>query len=114
VGLPIGDMAPLQRALAERLIEEFVGNLRTELAEAQRARIREAGLGAIHFAWAGPLEPGHAHYFRLHGPRLLIEHDNTQNDANHVHSVWRDPTRDFALDVLGEHYRSGHHAHTAP
>ena len=114
VGLPIGDMAPLQRALAERLIEEFVGNLRTELAEAQRARIREAGLGTIHFAWAGPLEPGHAHYFRLHGPRLLIEHDNTQNDANHVHSVWRDPTRDFALDVLGEHYRSGHHADAAP
>ena len=110
----MGEMAPPQRVLAERLIEEFVGNLRTELAEAQRARIREAGLGAIHFAWAGPLEPGHAHYFRLHGPRLLIEHDNTQNDANHVHSVWRDPTRDFALDVLGEHYRSGHHAHTAP
>jgi Protein of unknown function (DUF3500) len=114
VGLPIAEMAPAQRALAERLIVEFVGNLRSELAEAQRDRIREAGLGAIHFAWAGPLEPGHAHYFRLHGPRLLIEHDNTQNDANHVHSIWRDPTRDFALDVLGEHYRSGHHAHTAP
>ena len=114
VGLPIRDMAPPQRALAERLIEEFVGNLRTDLAEAQRARIREAGVGANSFAWAGPFEPGHAHYFRLHGPRLLIEHDNTQNDANHVHSVWRDPARDFALDLLGEHYRSGHQAHAAP
>ena len=114
VGLPVGDMAPPQRALAERLIEEFVGNLRTDLAEAQRARIREAGVGANSFAWAGPIEPGHAHYFRLHGPRLLIEHDNTQNDANHVHSVWRDPARDFALDLLGEHYRSGHQAHAAP
>jgi hypothetical protein len=111
VGLPLGEMATSQRELAERLIEEFVGNLSTELAEAQRARIREAGIGAIHFAWGGPVEPGHAHYFRLHGPRLLVEHDNTQNDANHVHSVWRDPTRDFALDILGEHYRSGHHAH---
>jgi len=110
-GLRIADMASAQRALAERLIEEFVGNLRTDLAEAQRARIREAGLGAIHFAWGGPIQPGHAHYFRLHGPRLLVEHDNTQNDANHVHSVWRDPTRDFALDLLGEHYRSGDHAH---
>lgn len=114
VGLRLGDMAPPQRALAERLIEEFVRNLRTELAEAQRARIREAGLGATHFAWAGPVEPGHAHYFRLHGPTLLLEHDNTQNDANHVHSVWRDPGRDFALDLLGEHYRSGHHPHLAP
>ena len=97
------------RSLAERLIDEFVRNLRTELAEAQRARIREAGLEAIHFAWAGPLEPGRAHYFRMHGPRLLIEHDNTQNDANHVHSVWRDPTRDMGLDILAEHYKSGHH-----
>jgi hypothetical protein len=114
VGLPVGDMAPPQRALAERLIEEFVRHLRTELAEAQRTRIREAGLGAIHFAWAGPIEPGHAHYFRLHGPRLLIEHDNTQNDANHIHSVWRDPGRDFGLDLLGEHYRTGHHGHGAP
>jgi Protein of unknown function (DUF3500) len=111
VGLPVGDMAPPHRALAERLIEEFVGNLRTELAEAQRARIRESGIGAIRFAWAGPIESGRAHYFRLHGTRLLIEHDNTQNDANHVHSVWRDPTRDFALDLLGDHYRSGHHGH---
>jgi uncharacterized protein DUF3500 len=110
-GLPTGNMGAAQRALAERLIEEFVANLRTQLAEAQRARIREADLGAIHFAWAGPVEPGHAHYFRLHGPRLLVEHDNTQNDANHVHSVWRDPGRDFALDILGEHYRAGPHAH---
>jgi hypothetical protein len=114
VGLAVGDMAAPQRALAERLMEEFVGNLRTELAEAQRTRIREAGLDAIRFAWAGPVDPGHAHYFRLHGPRLLVEHDNTQNDANHVHSVWRDPMRDFAVDLLGEHYRIGHHAHAAP
>ena len=109
VGLAIGEMDAPHRSLAERLIDEFVRNLRTELAEAQRARIREAGLEAIHFAWAGPLEPGRAHYFRMHGPRLLIEHDNTQNDANHVHSVWRDPTRDFGLDILAEHYKSGHH-----
>src|ERR1700704_200673 len=59
VGLPVGDMAPPQRALAERLIEEFVGNLRTDLAQGQRGRIREAGVGAIHFAWAGPTDPGH-------------------------------------------------------
>jgi len=109
-GLAIGEMDGAHRALAERLVDEFVGNLRTELAEAQRARIRASSIEAVHFAWAGPLEPHRAHYFRLHGPRLLIEHDNTQNDANHVHSVWRDPARDFGLDVLGEHYKKGHHA----
>ena len=53
--------------------------------------MREAGLERVHFAWAGPLEPGRAHYYRLHGPTLLIEYDNTQNNANHIHSVWHDP-----------------------
>jgi len=110
-GLPIRDLGLPQRTLAERLIDEFLANLTTELAEAQRARIREGDLGAIHFGWAGPVDPGHAHYFRLHGARLLVEHDNTQNDANHVHSVWRDPERDFGLDLLGEHYRANVHAH---
>jgi len=111
VGLPLRSMEPAQRTLAERLIDEFLGHLGTELAEAHRARIREGDPGAIQFAWAGPVDPGHAHYFRLHGPRLLVEHDNTQNDANHVHSILRDPGRDFGLDLLGEHYRAGVHAH---
>ena len=53
--------------------------------------MHEAGLERVHFAWAGPLDPGQAHYYRLHGPTLLIEYDNTQNDANHIHSVWHDP-----------------------
>jgi Protein of unknown function (DUF3500) len=69
----------------------------------------EAALDAVHFAWAGGTAPGEPHYYRLQGPRLLIEWDNTQNDANHAHSVWRDPTSDFGLDVLARH-RAAHHA----
>ena len=57
--------------------------------------MREAGLERVHFAWAGPIEPARPHYYRLHGPTLLIEYDNTQNDANHIHSVWHDPVNDF-------------------
>lgn len=68
----------------------------------------EAALDAVHFAWAGPTEAGAPHYYRLQGPRLLIEWDNTQRDANHAHSVWRDPSSDFGLDVLTAH-RSRHH-----
>ncbi len=68
----------------------------------------EPALDAVHFAWAGPTEPGAPHYYRLQGPRLLIEWDNTQRGANHAHSVWRDPSSDFGLDVLGAH-RSRHH-----
>ena len=52
----------------------------------------EPALDAVHFAWAGPTAPGQPHYYRLQGPRLLIEWDNTQRNANHAHSVWRDPT----------------------
>jgi hypothetical protein len=83
--------------------------MRSELAEQELRRMREAGLERVHFAWAGPLEPGRAHYYRLHGPTLLIEYDNTQNNANHIHSVWHDPKRDFGLDLLRAHYEHGHH-----
>ena len=64
------------------------------------------GHRAIHFAWGGPLEDGHANYWRLHGPVSLIEYDNTQNDANHIHSVWHDLERNFGRDLLREHYES--------
>jgi hypothetical protein len=108
-GLGLADMTGDQRALAARLIEEYARNMRVELAEAELRRMREAGLERIHFAWAGGLEPGRAHYYRLHGPTLLIEYDNTQNDANHIHSVWHDPKRDFGRDLLRAHYERGHH-----
>lgn len=65
-------------------------------------------LDAVHLAWAGPTEPGAPHYYRVQGPRLLLEWDNTQRGANHAHSVWRDPVADFGLDVLTRH-RAAHH-----
>jgi hypothetical protein len=68
----------------------------------------DAALDAVFLAWAGPLEPGAPHYYRLQGPRLLIEWDNTQRNANHAHSVWRNPEADFGLDVLTRH-RASHH-----
>ena len=110
-GLPLADMTGDQRGLAAQLIEAYARNMRSELAEQELARMRDAGLERIHFAWAGPLEAGRAHYYRLHGPTLLIEYDNTQNNANHIHSVWHDPKRDFGLDLLRAHYQRGHHHH---
>jgi hypothetical protein len=73
------------------------------------AKIEEAGLGELYFAWAGSATPGERHYYRIHGPTVLIEYDNTQNDANHIHSVWRDLTDDFGEDLLRRHYER--HAH---
>jgi Protein of unknown function (DUF3500) len=107
-GLLLAAMPEGMRHLALELVATYARNLRAELAEAELARVREAEVEKIRFAWGGPLETGHAHYFRLHGPITLIEFDNTQNDANHIHSVWHDLERDFGRDLLGDHYRHGH------
>ena len=108
-GLPLSAMDGTARNLVEALVERFVGTLAPDLAAAQRQRVIEQELGRFRFAWAGPLAPGQPHYFRLHGPVTLIEHDNTQNNANHIHSVWRDLAADFGNDALAEHYRRQPH-----
>lgn len=110
-GLPLAAMPETMRNLAHELLATYARNLRTGLAEAELARVRDAGIDDLRFAWGGPLESGHAHYWRLHGPVTLIEFDNTQNDANHIHTVWHDLTRNFGRDRLKEHYATGHHAH---
>jgi Protein of unknown function (DUF3500) len=111
-GVALGELSGEQRALALRLLETYVRNMRSEVAEEELRRMREAGIELLHFAWAGPIDPRQPHYYRLHGPTLLIEYDNTQNSANHVHSVWHDPRNDFGADVLRAHYERGHHRRT--
>jgi len=105
-GVPLGDLGAESRDLAVRLLETYFRNMRVDLAEAELRKLHAAGLERVHFAWAGPVDPKRPHYYRLHGPTLLIEYDNTQNDANHIHSVWHDPRGDFGADVLGAHYRT--------
>ena len=90
------------------LVGAFARRLPDEVAGAQLHDIERAGMDNLVFAWAGSTEPGQRHYFRIQGPRLLIEHDNTQGNGNHIHSVWRNPADDFGDDVLAEHYRRHH------
>jgi hypothetical protein len=90
------------------LIRQYVDRLPEELAAIHATRLTGQTLDVTHFAWAGGSEPGEPHYYRIQGPRLLIEYDNTQNDANHIHAVWRDPEGDFGADLLAEHYRTAH------
>jgi hypothetical protein len=111
-GIPAADLGAPQRERLGRLVEEYARNMRTEVADVELRRVREAGIERLHFAWAGPIEPGQAHYYRVHGPTLLIELDNTQNDVNHIHSVWHDPGNGFGADLLRAHYERGHrHRH---
>jgi hypothetical protein len=65
-------------------------------------------MDAIRFAWAGSAERTRGHYYRLAGPTFVIEFDNTQDGANHIHTVWHDRERDFGRDALKEHYQRGH------
>jgi hypothetical protein len=106
-GLPAAELTPTQREMLLRLIEEYARNMRAEVADDELRRLREAGVERVHFAWAGSLDAG-AHYYRIHGPTVLIELDNTQNDANHLHSVWHDPRNGFGADLLRAHYARGH------
>jgi hypothetical protein len=108
-GLPLSAMDEASRNLALELLEGFARSLHQELAAAELERIRAAGVEQCHFAWGGPLESGHANYWRLHGPISVIEYDNTQNNANHIHTVWHDLERDFGRDLLRQHYETGHH-----
>jgi Protein of unknown function (DUF3500) len=95
-------------AALEALIRHYLGRARPEVAAGEWARIVEAGLDPVTFAWAGPDEPGRGHYYAVLGPSFLIEYDNTQDGANHIHSVWRDLANDWGDDVLAAHYRSAH------
>ena len=99
-----------QQQVLLKLIDVYLGRMAPRLADNQMDAIDRQGLGSIHFAWAGSRQPGGPHYYRLHGPGFLAEYDNTQNNANHIHSVWRDFRRDWGDDLLGEHYARSHSA----
>jgi hypothetical protein len=109
---PLGDagvtgsrLNAAQQAMLLDVIREYVNRVRPELARQDLSRIEKAGLEKVRFAWAGGLERGEGHYYRVQGPTFLLEYDNTQNDNNHVHAVWRDFQNDFGEDLLRQHYR---------
>jgi uncharacterized protein DUF3500 len=106
-GLPASALDPGRREMLRALLATYLDRVPAEVSPLGRYSDDET-LDAVHVAWAGSTEPGAPHYYRLQGPRLLIEWDNTQRGANHAHSVWRDPTADFGLDVLAAH-RAAHH-----
>ncbi len=109
VGLTADAMTPAQRDLLLKVIETYTSKMADDIAAERMARIRSAGVEKISFAWAGEAERGKKHYYRIQGPTFLIEHDNSQNNGNHIHSVWRDFNGDFGRDLLREHYKAVAH-----
>jgi Protein of unknown function (DUF3500) len=108
-GLGASAMTPKQRELLMAVIETYTSSMAPDIASERLAELRKAGLEKIAFAWAGEAERGKKHYYRIQGPTFLIEYDNTQNDGNHVHSVWRDFSGDFGRDLLREHVQGVPH-----
>ena len=108
VGLLAKDMTDDQKGMLRRLIDSFVHQIRPELAAADLKEIEDAGFDNVSFAWMGFIQPEKPHYFRVQGPTFILEYDNTQNKANHVHIVWRDFKNDFGKDLLKQHYQSQH------
>ena len=102
-GLAAAQMTGSQQETLLHLITEYVGQVRTDLAERKLAALKEGGLDHFHWAWAGPVSKTAPHYYRIHGGDFVVEFDNRQDGANHIHSVWRDIENDFAADVLREH-----------
>jgi Protein of unknown function (DUF3500) len=107
-GIRYAQLGELQRGLLVRLIKVYLDRHRSDVAAAEWTRIETAGLENVRFAWAGGLEPRQGHYYRVQGKSFVLEYDNTQNGANHIHTVWRDAERDFGVDLLREHYLASH------
>ncbi|MFC0625240.1 DUF3500 domain-containing protein [Kribbella deserti] len=103
-GLPYGELDPRQRDLFTRLVDQYVGRAAEPIAQRAWHDITDAGIEQLTFAWAGSPKPGEGHYYSIAGPTFLLEYDNTQDEGNHIHSVWRDLRNDWAHDLLAAHY----------
>ena len=107
-GIASSKLDDTQRQLLWKVIEEYIGRFRPDLAIPVAAKLTDAGWEKLTFAWAGGTEPGQGNYYRIQTPEFLFEYDNTQNNANHVHAVWRDFANDFGGDLLKKHYEAEH------
>ncbi len=108
-GISAAKLKSEQKDILIKLIKEYLRNSHPENAEQKYIDLSKLNLKELFFAWAGKTGKGQPHYYRIQSSTFLIEYDNTQNNANHIHSVWRDFKNDFGEDVLKEHYKEFHH-----
>ena len=107
-GISAGKLHPDLQPLMVKLVKAYLFRHRPDVAAAEFAKIENAGWELVFFTWAGGLEKGQPHYYRVQNTSFVLEYDNTQNDANHVHSLWRDFGHDFGRDTLGQHVKEAH------
>lgn len=108
VGILLSDMNNDQKNLVNKIMVAYLSSMPTRLANARMNMVTTEDKNEIRFGWAGGLVKGQPHYYRIQGKTFLIEFDNTQNNANHIHTVWRDFNGDYGEDLLKEHYQHEH------
>ncbi len=106
-GLEASKMNAKQREALQNLLDEYCNNVPEQLAAMREEQVKKAG-NHLFFAWAGGINKGELHYYRVQAPEFLVEFDDTQDKGNHIHSVWRDYNGDFGLDLLKQHYETSH------
>lgn len=109
VGISMQALDQKQQDLLWELIHEYISSMPDDLAKQRMEKLKSEQASNIHFGWAGATSKGKPHYYRIQGKTFLIEFDNVQNNANHIHSVWRDFNGDFGRDLIREHYQNSTH-----
>jgi hypothetical protein len=108
IGIAASALDPAQREILMEIVHAFTDVMTDEIAALRLAKIEDAGVENLRFAWAGGTKRGEMSYFRVQGPTFLIEFSNTMNDPNHIHSGWREFGAEFGRDLLAEHMRNDH------
>lgn len=108
-GLSVSTFTNSQRDCLRRVLDVYLRRMPDHMTEVESQKFDSARLDSLFFLWAGSDQPGVPHYYRIQGPRLVVEYDNAARNANHVHTVWRDPENDFAATTLVDHYRATGH-----
>lgn len=107
-GIAAADLDIGQRGRLMELLEVYASAMPEEVAAARMKKVRAGRNEELRFAWAGGMDRGERHYYRIQSPAILVEYDNTQDQANHIHSVWRDFDGDWGMDLLGKHLAEAH------
>ena len=107
-GLSVASMTASQRDELRALLKTYIDRIADDLADSEWRKINGSEFEKLTFLWAGGIESGEPHYYRVQGGRLFVEYDNTQRGTNHIHTVWRDLENDFAGDALALHYSRDH------
>ena len=108
-GIELKDLNLAQQNILVNLIDEYLSAMPPEPAAKRMENLKNEEFDKIRFGWAGATKLGEPHYYRIQGKTFLVEFDNTQNNANHIHTVWRDFDGDFGRDLIREHYRTSEH-----